>query len=126
MGKALIDDSPLFRKVIFDCDQALAELGNGPSWSICEELGKEAHDSNIHKAEYSQPLCTALQLGLVALLDSWGLKPDAVVGHSYVSSQSFSSVQANRELFTRCSIVGAVYAGTDLIRRFSENGNADY
>ncbi|PYI33455.1 hypothetical protein BP00DRAFT_470507 [Aspergillus indologenus CBS 114.80] len=33
-------------------------------------------------AEYSQPICTALQVALVDLLAYWGVKPSAVVGHS--------------------------------------------
>ena len=38
--------------------------------------------SSIHKAERSQPLCTAVQVALVNLLRSWGISPSAVVGHS--------------------------------------------
>ena len=82
MGKALIEYSPLFRKTITECDDILAGLSDKPSWSIVKELQKGPDETNAHKAEYSQPLCTALQLGLVTVLDSWGLKPDVVVGHS--------------------------------------------
>lgn len=38
--------------------------------------------SRIDDPAYSQPLCTALQLALVDLLASWGVRPAAVVGHS--------------------------------------------
>lgn len=31
---------------------------------------------------FSQPICTALQVALVDLLHSWGVKPSAVAGHS--------------------------------------------
>ena len=37
---------------------------------------------NIHQACFSQPLCTIIQVALVDLLDSWGIKPMAVEGHS--------------------------------------------
>lgn len=37
---------------------------------------------NINKLEYSQPLCTSLQIALVNLLESFGVVPDSVVGHS--------------------------------------------
>ncbi|RAH44629.1 KR-domain-containing protein [Aspergillus brunneoviolaceus CBS 621.78] len=34
------------------------------------------------RAEYSQPICTALQIALVDLLAFWGVRPSAVIGHS--------------------------------------------
>ena len=82
MGMSLIDLSPLFRSVLQQCDHLLSELPDPPAWTIIEELSKAKQTSNIYRAEFSQPLCTALQLGLVAVLDSWGVTPDAVVGHS--------------------------------------------
>lgn len=33
-------------------------------------------------AQFSQPLCTAVQLMLVNLLRSWGVQPSSVIGHS--------------------------------------------
>ncbi|KAH9430658.1 hypothetical protein MCOR02_007994 [Pyricularia oryzae] len=47
------------------------------------ELSKSAaEDSNINKAEFSQTLCTALQVALVDLFNDWGLQFRAVAGHS--------------------------------------------
>ncbi|KAH6648898.1 acyl transferase domain-containing protein [Truncatella angustata] len=43
------------------------------------ELGQAGH---IDRPEYSQPLCTALQIALTELLRSFGIIPSAVVGHS--------------------------------------------
>jgi acyl transferase domain-containing protein len=37
---------------------------------------------NIDRPEYSQMLCTALQISLIELLKSYGIVPAAVVGHS--------------------------------------------
>ncbi len=36
----------------------------------------------IHRADYSQPICTALQIALVDLLRTFNLLPSAVIGHS--------------------------------------------
>lgn len=36
----------------------------------------------MSKAEFSQPLSTAIQVALVNLLRRWGINPSAVVGHS--------------------------------------------
>ena len=82
MGMSLMDHSPLFRSVLHACDRILSELPDPPAWTIMEELSKANGTSNVYKAEFSQPLCTALQLGLAAVLESWGVSPDAVVGHS--------------------------------------------
>lgn len=82
MGKALIDQSPLFEKVLSKCDQSLASLPDPPLWSVIDEIRRPPASSNIHKSLYSQTVCTALQLGIVVLLRSWGISPIAVIGHS--------------------------------------------
>jgi acyl transferase domain-containing protein len=38
--------------------------------------------ADIHEAQFSQPLCTVIQVALVDLLVSWGITPSVVVGHS--------------------------------------------
>ena len=82
MGKALLDKSPLFKTTINECETVLASLPDKPHWSMEEELVKEAKTSNVYHAAYSQPLCTAIQIGLVRLWASWDIIPTAVVGHS--------------------------------------------
>ena len=82
MSKALLDQLPTFRLVLMECDKILATLKDRPTWSIVEELYKSESSSNIHLSTYSQTLCTALQLGLVAIWKEWGLLPSAVIGHS--------------------------------------------
>ena len=47
-----------------------------------EELLKDEETSKVNLATMSQSMCSALQLALVDLLQSWGLNPDKVVGHS--------------------------------------------
>ncbi len=46
------------------------------------ELLKEKELSRVNRAEFSQPLCTALQVALVDLLYSWGIFPYSIAGHS--------------------------------------------
>lgn len=38
--------------------------------------------SRVDEAEFSQPLCTALQVALVDLVAAWKVTAGAVVGHS--------------------------------------------
>jgi len=50
--------------------------------NLTDELQKSASGTNVNNPAYGQPLSTALQVALVDLLDSWGVIPTAVVGHS--------------------------------------------
>lgn len=54
----------------------------GCSWDVWDELMATEETSNVYLAEYSQPLCTILQIALVDLLKYLGVVPSAVVGHS--------------------------------------------
>jgi NADPH:quinone reductase-like Zn-dependent oxidoreductase len=49
---------------------------------FAEELGRDAKDSRVSEAHISQPSCTAIQLALIDLLRTWGIRPTAVAGHS--------------------------------------------
>ncbi|KAL8372278.1 hypothetical protein RB595_001863 [Gaeumannomyces hyphopodioides] len=81
MGRELIATHPAFRESLERFDACLARLGAG--FSLLEELtARDAKTSRISEAELSQPGCTAVQLALVDLLRAWGVRPDAVVGHS--------------------------------------------
>ncbi|GAB1315319.1 hypothetical protein MFIFM68171_05529 [Madurella fahalii] len=69
---------PVFKESISRSDGILASLGCG--WSILDQLHCE--DGSIHRPEFSQPLCTVIQIALVELLRTVGVVPAAVVGHS--------------------------------------------
>jgi acyl transferase domain-containing protein len=64
--------------------------------------------ANLSRAELSQPLCTALQIALVDLLASWGVKPSAVVGHS---SGEIAAAYAAGALSKEGALVAAYYRG---------------
>jgi aspyridone synthetase (hybrid polyketide synthase/nonribosomal peptide synthetase) len=84
MGRELYCKSALFRKTIEECEAVLDALPqqDRPDWSLTEELMKDAISSRISEAALSQPLCSAVQLALVKLLQAAGIAFDAVVGHS--------------------------------------------
>lgn len=62
----------------------------------------------IGKAEYSQPICTALQIALVNLLATWSIVPSAVVGHS---SGEIAGSYAAGALTMKEAIIAAYYRG---------------
>ncbi|VUC26597.1 unnamed protein product [Clonostachys rosea] len=71
---------PVFRAAVEESDAYLKTLGC--SWSAIDELTKDAGSSRVNEAEFSQPLCTTVQVALVDLLASWGVSASAVAGHS--------------------------------------------
>lgn len=79
MGKKLYDEESSFRSVIDSCDALLmGRLG----WSLLDELEAPESMSRINETQVAQPLIFAIQIALVELLRSWGIAPDAVIGHS--------------------------------------------
>ncbi|KAK0385887.1 hypothetical protein NLU13_7064 [Sarocladium strictum] len=82
MGVDLITDFPAALHDVEAMDEALSKLEHPPSWTIEGELRKADAKTRVHRAEFSQPLSTAVQIMLVNLLRTWGIHPVAVVGHS--------------------------------------------
>lgn len=64
--------------------------------------------SSSLKAEFAQPLCTAIQIALIHLLDSWGVRPTAVIGHS---SGEVAAAYAAKAITAETAIINAYYRG---------------
>ncbi|THC93106.1 hypothetical protein EYZ11_007418 [Aspergillus tanneri] len=82
MGKELIGEFPVFRETIESLDTVLQQLPHPPSFTLLEVLLAPEEMSEINQVGKSQPVCTAIQVALVQLLQEWGVKPTGVVGHS--------------------------------------------
>jgi acyl transferase domain-containing protein len=87
MGASLLRGSAssasIFQASIRSLDRHLREtLITPPEWSLEQQLLAVGKNSRLHLAEVSQPLCAAVQIGLVDMLAYVGVKPAAVVGHS--------------------------------------------
>ncbi|TWU77265.1 putative PKS-like protein biosynthetic cluster [Metarhizium rileyi] len=80
MGRELMSSHDVFARVMNKADDTLRQLG--ASFSLVEELSRSKEDTQVNDAYFSQPVCTAVQVALVALLQSWGIRPSSVVGHS--------------------------------------------
>ncbi|RYP39906.1 hypothetical protein DL767_002025 [Monosporascus sp. MG133] len=76
--------------------------------SAVEELLKDEKSSRINGAEFSQPLCAALQLALVNLYASWNILPSRVVGHS---SGEIGAAYATGALSLESAMCVAYYRG---------------
>ncbi|KAI1432421.1 polyketide synthase [Xylaria sp. CBS 124048] len=84
MAKELLVQSQHFRNTIRKLDVVLKSLpaATAPSWTLEQTILDAQGASRINEVTRSQPICTAVQIGLVDLLRSWGVQPTSVVGHS--------------------------------------------
>lgn len=84
MGGRLLESSGFVRSRVALLDEYLATLpaGDTPDWTLQDQLLAPAESSRVTEAAISQPLCTAVQIVLVDLLQAAGIKLHAVVGHS--------------------------------------------
>jgi malonyl CoA-acyl carrier protein transacylase len=78
MGRDLYAAEPVFRRVIDECDQALASLLPKP----LTKLLFESERAELEQTAHLQPALFALEVALAALWKSWGVTPSIVAGHS--------------------------------------------
>lgn len=79
MGRELLAEEPVFRAKIEECDGLIRKFGH---WSLLQELSRNEATSRMQDTAIAQPAIFSLQMALVALWESWGIRPAAVVGHS--------------------------------------------
>ncbi|CAI7590788.1 unnamed protein product [Penicillium glandicola] len=108
MGLRLLSIFPKFKEDIKRMDETLQQLPDSPNWLLYDELSQDSSISRVHEAEFSQPLCVALQIGLVNILRDWGIEPSTVVGHS---SGEIVAAYAARAISMRTAIIIAYYRG---------------
>jgi len=58
------------------------ELSWYADWSLLEELRRDEASTRMGETEFAQPANFAIQVALAAQLEHFGIRPDAVVGHS--------------------------------------------
>ncbi|MFK0247937.1 type I polyketide synthase [Amycolatopsis azurea] len=76
MGRALLDESPVFAARFAECERALASCVD---WSAREVLLDPA---KLASAVVVQPVLWAVMVSLAAVWEAAGVEPEAVVGHS--------------------------------------------
>lgn len=80
MGRSLLHEEPVFRAAIERCALALRPHTD---WSLIGELAAtDTAESRLNEVDVIQPALFAVQVALAALWRSWGIAPDAVIGHS--------------------------------------------
>ena len=79
MGRELVS-IPYFKMSLAECALILRNLG--ASWNLFDEFAKDEDTSRLDDSKLGQPAITILQIGLVDLMNSLGLMPNEVLGHS--------------------------------------------
>jgi len=80
MGRSLYETEPAFASFLDRADELLRSRLVRPLLSVIYPVpGDEAL---IDETGYTQPALFALECGLASLWRSWGIEPDAVLGHS--------------------------------------------
>ncbi|KAL8982100.1 MAG: hypothetical protein Q9205_003293 [Flavoplaca limonia] len=118
MGVELMNYYPSFMRTIRKLDQALEDLPEAPEWTIEDALMESAETSRVSEAEFSQPLCTAVQVAIVELLATWGVTPIVTVGHS---SGEIGAAFAAGFISATEAIIVAYYRGL-VVRDVNTNG----
>ncbi|MCM0593867.1 MAG: beta-ketoacyl synthase N-terminal-like domain-containing protein [Gloeotrichia echinulata DEX184] len=84
MGRQLYQTQPVFRRTLEQCDGILQSyLGEKSLLEVIyPENPQELNNFFIDQTAYTQPALFAIEYALAQLWQSWGIKPDVVMGHS--------------------------------------------
>jgi len=82
MGRPLYESQRVFRDALERCDAALRPFLPQPLLDVLYPKSEACDPEAIHRTEYTQPALFAVEYALAELWRSWGIVPDAVMGHS--------------------------------------------
>nr|AIT55263.1 GulF [Pyxidicoccus fallax] len=79
MGLQLMEQEPEFAAELREVDAWIQKYAG---WSLLDELRADASASRLSQVDVVQPCIFAVQVALARLWRSWGVVPNAVIGHS--------------------------------------------
>jgi glutamate-1-semialdehyde-2,1-aminomutase len=80
MGRQLYETQPTFRQAMIECATLMGPYLNQSIIGLLYPVDGESE--LIHQTIYAQPALFALEYALFKLWQSWGIQPDALLGHS--------------------------------------------
>ena len=138
MGAEFYHTQPIFRQILEQCDAYLQQLPTDlfRQYPLTQVLGSATNaEVCLSNTAYSQPALFALEYALVQLWQSWGVYPDAVIGHSlgeYTAAcvagvfsweEGLKLVAARGELMETLALKGAmltIFASELQVKRYLE------
>ncbi|KZS78216.1 hypothetical protein A4G29_18495 [Mycobacterium kansasii] len=79
MGRELYENHRVFADTVDDCDDALRPF---TGWSVRDVLLQEPAAPALDRVDVVQPVLFTMMVSLAEVLGSYGIVPDAVIGHS--------------------------------------------
>jgi amino acid adenylation domain-containing protein/thioester reductase-like protein len=80
MGRGLYETQPVFRAALDQCAEILNSILDRPFLDVMYPQDK--NDMLLNQTTYTQPALFAFEYALAMLWRSWGIEPQAVLGHS--------------------------------------------
>ncbi len=114
MGTQLLAESPVFAERFSECAVALSAFVD---WSPADVLRQVSGAPSLERVDVVQPVSFATMVSLAALWQSFGVSPDAVIGHSQgeiagaVVAGALSLDDAARVVTLRSQAIGQVLSG---------------
>nr|VFK43848.1 MAG: malonyl CoA-acyl carrier protein transacylase [Candidatus Kentron sp. TC] len=82
MGRQLYETQPIFRETLERCDAILRSYLDVPLLTLLYPNSEDPDTHRLNETQYTQPALFSLEYALSGLWRSWGVVPDAVMGHS--------------------------------------------
>jgi len=114
MAGGLLEAEPIFARRFDEVATLFHTLSGIP---LRDELLAPSETSRLDETEIAQPVLFAIQCGLIALWESWGIRPAAVTGHSLgevaaaLAAAIFDLPEAVRLVYHRSRLQGRARGG---------------
>ena len=140
MARELYEASPVFRDALDECARLLEPHLDQPLLDVIYPPAGQEDASPINDLAYTQPAMFAIEWAMAQLWKSWGVEPDAVIGHStgqyiaaclagvYDLATGLELMAVRARLMSEQPRIGnmvAVMASEEVVRTYLEGHEAD-